>query len=233
MEDFEEVTELVGEARVEQSTPATPPPPVKFDRAQKDRVDEIVREAMGRAGREAREKAARLELEVATLKATQVTPEPGLQEIAAQLAEMKTEKAALLAERQERAIVDRLRKVAGDRFVDSALALRLLREEVQLASDGSLRVVDEVGVDRRNETLDPMSIEDLIADFADRKPFLVRGSVMGGTGSTESQGQRPVDREMLSRYFGPKANGKLANHLAQTDYKKYKQLQKIAKEQGL
>ncbi len=97
-------------------------------------------------------------------------------------------------------------------------------------------VVDPVnGQPRINSSFEPMKLDEFIAEFASRKPYLIRGGVKTGTGSSES-GRFDVannGRYSVEQIFGPKSDSRLANDLAKKDINEYRRLRAIAVDSGV
>jgi hypothetical protein len=219
----------------------TPPPPAEteqeqkpakivFDEAQKLRVNEIVREASARAGSEARAEAARLKTELEAARRAQTPPAPSA-DVTLELATTRAELAALRSAQEESAVKDSLRAACGTAFIDPDLAVQILRAGVKVVN-GKPVPVDSDGNERLGSDFNPMSLKEYAQELAAQKPFLARGQVRGGVGSTPSQAA-PSAGPRLEDLFGPKSDGGAANRLALHDPQKYKSLRKLAVEKGL
>jgi hypothetical protein len=231
MEEYKEVSELLAEQRQEQPEQPNRPAKVSFDAAQQNKVNDLIREAQGRAGREAREKLAEAERRLAAYEAASPSS-AGAQELGAQIAALRAEKSALEREKSEMSINAALHAVAGD-FVDPALAADLMKANVRL-ENGKITVVGADGTEMRNNQLNPMTLAELAADMATKRPYLVKGRMSSGLGSAESVGRTPTDQSAyLSTLFGRKANAKAANQLAIRDIRQYRALKAEAQKRGI
>jgi len=204
------------------------PPKVTFDDAQKARINEIVAEASRRAGSEARAEAARLTVELEAARKAQV-PAAEDTDARVKLAEAEAELGSLRAAQQEATVRDALLKAAGNTFLDSDLAVRIMKDSTRLI-DGKLCVVGADGAVRLNSNFEPMSAAELATELAGQKPFLARGEVRGGAGSTPTKGDtsNAVD---LTIIFGKTASCQAANALAMRDPQR--QLREQARQRGL
>lgn len=245
MEGLQEVAETLdavspnGHGKAQRSItsaddPNKRPAKVTFDEAQQRRVDELIREAQGRAARELREANARLQAEVDAYRQRHPNLEPGELTLANEVAQLRAEKDALAREREQGQIEAQLRQAAGDTFIDADAIVKLYRGDIRLM-DGRPVVVDESGNPRLNETLDPMSPADLLREVANTHKWLVRSTVRGGTGSTEASRSTlsDINDRDLARLFGPQSDSRAANQLALRDPAKYKHLRVKARERGL
>lgn len=247
---------------------------ITFNEAQQARVNELIQEAMGRAGREARTELSTLKTQFDSLKseldsakataskaktpAQRQDADSDVESILAQMAEVKSAAAMKDAE------VERLRqqlqakdKEANDykgkaleiqkthamvsaasktNFINADIVTKLTADQVKYdESRGRFIVVSEAGTERMNSAFEPMSLEEFYAEFANKNPYLVRGDVKGGTGSSESQrsGLSNVGKYQVEQIFGRGSNAALANQLAKQDPKEYGRLRHEAKEKGL
>jgi hypothetical protein len=102
------------------------------------------------------------------------------------------------------------------------------------AERGRFMVVNEEGNERMNAAFEPMTLEEFYAEYAGKKPHLVRGDVKNGAGSSESQKSGFANgRYKAEDVFGPKSNARLANELYKSNPAEYKRLRLAAKEAGL
>jgi hypothetical protein len=114
--------------------------------------------------------------------------------------------------------------------VDTELACSILKSSVRVI-DGKPVVLDSVGEARLNSSFAPMSIAELASELAASKPFLTRGTVIGGVGSKPSQGTATPGPD-LARLFGKGSSGDEANRLALHDPQTYKKLRAQAVKEG-
>src|SRR6185437_6749632 len=183
-------------------TPQTPPgsvdgteapKSVKFDTEQQAKIDELIREAMGRAGRAAREEAARLKEELEVLRA-QAPPTP---EQITELEERATKAKSELVEAETAA--QRMRKEAEilavsekTGFLDIHVGAELLRGRMAWV-DGALRPLNAHGSAMLNLLGQPMSLQEFAQSIAERSPYLIRSQAKGGAGSTSDKRNSPSE----------------------------------------
>jgi hypothetical protein len=202
---------------------------VIFDEQQKARVSEIVKDAMSRAGREAREESERLRKELAAVTAKLPGQEPdALLERDSLRAELK----ALKDSQREASVRDALRAAAGDTFVDSDLACRLMRDRVVVADSGAVTVLAADGTPALDATLNPLSLGQLAQQIANERKYLARGVVLPGAGSTATR-DHGTTAPKLADLFGPRSNGRLAQELMKRDSRAYFAMRDRAKKEGL
>jgi hypothetical protein len=215
----------------------TAPAKVTFSEAQQQKIDELIRSAMGRAGNEARATAARLEAEAEVLRgevARLTGDKSGLETtLEAKQRETTSAKAETIAVKKQNAITEagakynfynpaQLAKLTGDEITWNG------KQFVVLGEDGTPRV----GVDGST----PLSVDEFFREFATKNPHLVKGDVKPGIGSREAQ-QPPHrtlgEKEKLAKLFGRGSDGKAANDLALSDPNEYKRLRHNARRIGL
>jgi hypothetical protein len=117
----------------------------------------------------------------------------------------KAEKASLRnlldAEKQEKAkIVEENKKILKDNAInDAASSLpngvefhelktvkKLVEDDIVFDQEANQWVVKENGATKMNSSLLPMTLTEYFAQFAAARPYLVKGTVKGGSGSAES-----------------------------------------------
>jgi hypothetical protein len=203
---------------------------ITYTPEQQAHLNEVIKEAQGRAARELRAENARLKAE---LDAAKRTPSPAADstETLLRLAQVERERDELRAAQHESTVNSALLSAAGNLFIDPALATRLMRDNVKVI-DGKVVPVDETGNVRLNNSFEPMTLKDLAIELGTQRPYLARGEVRGGSGSTPSN--RPLDTGVsLERLFGRNSNGAEANKLAMHNPQKYRELRALARERGL
>jgi hypothetical protein len=214
----------------QQQQPTEQQEKVTFDARQQEKVNDLIRKAQGRAARELREELARVQLELAAVKQTAPQADQGTQMLATELAATKAERDALARERQDTNITEHLRRAAGDQFVNQDLAVNLMRQNVRVV-DGKPVVIGPDGNPRMNASLDQMTLQDLATELTVQHPYLARGTVRPGTGSTPaSTGVPPVQ---LDKLFGKGSNAAEINRLALHDPEKFRRLRRQARQEGL
>jgi Sec-independent protein translocase protein TatA len=213
--------------------PDDKPERVHFDERQQKRVDELIRNAMGRAGREHRDEAARLRQELEALRSQQGQQHTPQDVLLTELSTTRAELSALKQQQSEASIMGEIRKVTGA-FVDGELAASILRQGVRQI-DGKLVPTDQDGNPRLTADFEPMTLEDAANDLARTKPFLARSDVRSGSGSTEASHSMlsSVTDDKLSELFGKHSDPRKANALAMRDPGKYRALRSRAKERGI
>ncbi len=244
---------------------------VVFTDEQQAKVNELIQGAMGRAGKEARETAVRLEGELtaarndlaaakaelakATTPASKKAAEGDVAALQATIEEMKratsnhaTElqrlsdaakaKDAEASEarketinvRKQVAIANAASKV---NFVNVEVVAKLTSDSIHYDADKKKFVVlGENGQERMNSAFDPMTLDEFYTEFAAKNPYLVRGDVKGGVGSTEN---KRFDTTANGKYevkqiFGKDSDSRLAMELKRENPAEYARLRKIAVE---
>jgi hypothetical protein len=76
-----------------------------------------------------------------------------------------------------------------------------------------------------------MSLSELAAETAAARPYLVRSTLRGGSGSVERTSFEPDLK--LEKFFGKTSDSKAANQLSLRDPKRYRALREQAKAKGL
>jgi len=206
---------------------------ITFTESQQSKINEIIKGVSARAGKEARAEAERLRLE---LERERAKPAAAAENTALELATAKAELAAVRREQEESKIrTALLDAVAKEGFYDATLAADLLRSAVKW--DGQrLIAIDASGAERLGADLDPLSPAELAKELAESRPYLVRGQVKTGAGSTMSQSHRTETTIPLEAMFGraatPQGVGSV-HKLANNDPAKYQQLRAAARAKGL
>jgi hypothetical protein len=213
-------------------TPAEPPPVsenVSFDERQQAKIGDIVRDATVKA----RADFAKLQSEFDALRKT-LPPPPD--DIVLELATTRAERDTLRTAQREATVTEILRSAVGaQQFVDSDLAVQLLRSSIQLI-DGLPVVVDSAGNQRLTAALMPMTVTALASELSDAKPFLVRSQVRGGAGSKPSNGTGNITPgPSLGSLFGKGSvnNAEAVNRLALHDPTTFARLRRQAIKEGL
>jgi hypothetical protein len=207
-----------------------PQMPVTFTEAQQARINEIVREAMGRAGREHRDRAEQLSTENTTLK-SQLEEASGKLSAADALA---ARIATLEAEHRQSKVSDAITSAAVEAgFVDLEVARLLAMQAIQVGENGEITVKGSDGQPRLDEVGNPLSLVDYFREIGARKRYLVRTEMRGGSGSFEAvRPSGPTDGE-LEKYFGKKSSGAAADALYRHSKQKYLAMKAAAQRRGL
>lgn len=201
-----------------------------------EKLDEIVKSAMGRAAKDVRIERDLLvkQLEEARIKQTPTDSEEQARNDARRLSAENGELKDRLTETQKTNLVD---QICGDRFVDKAVVKALIGKN--LAWDDTSqdwRVVNMDGSEKMNSEYRPMRPSELIEELAASKPYLVKSDVRFGNASSESSrsslsnGKSQID---VATIFGPKSDSELANQLAKTNMPEYQRLKSLARSRGL
>lgn len=135
--------------------------------------------------------------------------------------------------RTEVAITNAASKVP---FVDLGVVLKLTKDQVVLDPDtGRFNVLNDAGTPRLNASFEPMSLDEFYNDFAAKNKYLVRGSVLPGTGSSESTRTNLSSngRFEVVEIFGAKSSGAKAAQLMKSDPSEYQRLKIVARSAGL
>jgi exonuclease VII large subunit len=216
---------------------------VTFTAEQQTKLDEIIRDSMRRTAREVRQ-----QLEAEKQRATQL--ETDLQvardalanasnseerdrladEVQTLTSDLATEKAARLtaeqiatAKRRESFIS---KKCLDYNFVDADIVASLTESDIEWSEQKQGFVI----VDSE------MSPEEYFADFATKKPYLVKSDIRTGSGSSDSSrsglnsGQQ---RYKVTDVFGRGSNSQLANKIALESPAEYRRLKSEAKNKRL
>jgi hypothetical protein len=200
---------------------------VFFGTKQQEKVNALIRDAQGRAASEiraelaaAKEAAAKQAAELEIYRNAESNPE--LIETRRQLANETIARTA--AEERENAA----RKNAALFEALEAEGVIAPKDAVKLLSDA---VVWKDGA--LVSTVDGKPVADVVRDFANARPHLVRGSVRGGIGSTPANRPLGESTAKLENLFGKGSSSKLANDLALKDPAAYSRLRVRARECGL
>jgi ElaB/YqjD/DUF883 family membrane-anchored ribosome-binding protein len=215
------------------------PPKVTFSPEQQVKLDEILREAQGRAGNDARATAARLESELAKVRselqaAKDAAATASGDVVKAKDAEIEKAKAETVAVRKENAIRQAAETYG---FFNSAQVLKLTEQDIKWDGEKNRFVVlGENGSPRLGlDGSTPLSLDEFYADFSRKNTHLVKGEVKPGIGSKENQITRPAptEREKISRLFGKGSDAVACNRLALSDPAEFKRQRYLAKSYGL
>lgn len=251
-------TESIQDPALNTTVTTTGEEKVTYTEAQQAHMQGIIDTAVGRSARTLRAEieaeratAARLTAELAAAKAAKpavVEPaaahteevervkashQAALDAANAQLAERGREVLKAQAEakaiRTEVAITTAASKVP---FVDLSAVIKLTKDQVQLDPDtGRFTVLNEAGQPRLNASFEQMSLDEFYNDFAAKNKYLVRGSVLAGTGSSESSRSTlsANGRFEVTEIFGPKSDGAKASQLKRSDPAEYQRLKAVAR----
>ena len=211
------------------------PEKVTFDERQQERVNELIKRAQGRAAKELRAENEALKQRLSALERAQPQMDDATRTLATRLATVEAERDALTRAQKDAQLDTMIRQAAGDAWVNSDLAIRIMRDHVRLGEDGKPVVVDDSGAEWLNEEFSPMSLSDLSRTIGEKHPYLLRSQVKGGIGSAESARSTLTDvpREKLAQLFGRNSDSRLANELARKDYRTYSRLKEAARKEGL
>lgn len=204
------------------------PAKITYSPEQQLHLEGLLKDAQRRTARELRSQLEQTQLKLRELESRPREHNPEVEQL-------KSERDAAI-----RTTADLMKTAAIGReatrlnFIDPTIVEKLVKGDLSYDREtNSIAVVDDNGQPRLNSSLEPMTVGEYLADFANRNPFLVRGEVrVGGAGSTPSQ--RYAQPELpLERYFGKGSSGKLANDLAKADPARYRRMRMLAVEKGL
>jgi len=229
--------------------PVTPEVPAKivFTPEQQVKVDLLLREAMGRAGNEARATAARLQKELEAAKDAAKEAET----LRAELAALKGERTGLessltLKDKEAKAAKAETIAVRKQNIIQAAAAALGFFNPQQVAqltdkdvvwdsAKGKFIVVGEDGTERLGIDGNPLTVDGYYKEFASKNPHLVRGDVKPGVGSSENKIPYSTlgEKEKLAKLFGRGSDSRAANTLAINNPQEYKRLKREARSHGL
>jgi len=202
--------------------PNTTPTKVEFSPEQQALFDRKLRESHGRIARAERERVAQLEKELALMRDKAVGNAPDSSEtekLRAQIADEKLRSAAAEAKANKQAKEILQQKLAVEIDAVSPQDVSKLLQDNLVSRDGKWVVVDDNGVDREGVTP-----EQLYREFAESRPWSIRGRTIPGQGSKPSMGF-PVPPPDWTKYFSngsplPNTSAEL-NQIAMRDPKAY------------
>jgi predicted RNase H-like nuclease (RuvC/YqgF family) len=115
-------------------------------------------------------------------------------------------------------------------FVDLDAVIALTDRYIKFDEERNRFVVlNEEGGERFNSAMELMSLDEYYREFATKKPYLVRGDVKGGSGSSESGRFGTPGTPKIEELFGPKSDASKANQFALKDPEGYKRMRAQAK----
>jgi hypothetical protein len=239
------------------------PQPVIFTAEQQAKIDEIVKKAMGRAGKDAREQ---LDIEraeksrlTADLKAAQdalanATNTDERDKLREQIQSISQE---LESEKQSRRDSEN-REISYRRsaliaqacldhdLIDAEIVTGLVENNIMWNPDrksfdvvtAPREISDDDDSDDNSDDDVPRetTIAEFFADFAHKKPYLVRSHIRTGSGSGDSsRSGLPTGRQVykVEDIFGKGSSSQLANRLAQKDPAEYRRMKAEARTKKL
>ncbi len=240
------------------TTKVTEPVKPVFSDEQQTRVNDLIREAQGRAAKELRAENTRLAEEVRLLKEKapetkvgETVPPPDFKaeverikrefqneaKLLKQEAKKEADEAAVLREKDKRRDkADAIRgamDATGVEFVSREAATTLSEKNVVWDEDRKRFVIHDVNGNLKfNTSLEPLDLNEFYRTFANDNPWLVKAQVRGGAGSKESS-TAGSGKYNLEDIFGPKSKPALAQKLASENILEYRRMKVLAKEQGL
>lgn len=200
------------EAEIQGASGASGDTKVELSKEQQDHVNKIFDQRFGKITAKHEQEVARLAAELETAKAVKDAaaveaeknkgeddPEKkqfkGLLEAEknkAKLAEAEMTKARNEA-KEARNEAQRVRKEVAitkaankQNFFELDVVSKMIWDTVEFDEDAKTFVIKEGGAVRQNSSLVPMTLDEYLADFAAQRPYLVNGSVKGGTSSTDA-----------------------------------------------
>jgi hypothetical protein len=223
--------------------PNTTTEKIEFNAAQQALVDRLIKESQGRAAKDLRTRVQELEKERGLLLDQVNGREPNADELSRLKAQIADER---LRADQATAQAEQLAKTTfqqnlAQKFnhVDPDTSTKLLQNNLRFDAELKTYVaVDDSGVTRLNADGTPMLGEQLYNEFSSAKPWLVRSTMIFGTGERGSSSSSPqIDRTYdVTRLYGPGATkdaGRILNELSLRDNRKYQLLRADAKRKQL
>jgi hypothetical protein len=139
--------------------------------------------------RESSNDVTALQAQVEDLRSAKQIAAAELSEMKSQATAKEREVATTRQQLHEERKTSMLSRVASQHnFVDVDTVATLTAKNFKWSDEtGSFTIVDETGQEKLNAEYKPMSPEEFFADFAAKKPWLVKSDVRTGNASTESQ----------------------------------------------
>jgi hypothetical protein len=232
---------------------------VTFTAEQQAKIDEIVKKAMGRAGKDAREQLdieraekSRLNADLQATKealanATNTDERDKLREQIQSISqELESEKQSRRDSENREISYRRSALIAqaclDHDLIDAEIVTGLVENNIMWNPDRkSFDVVTaprEISDDDDSDDDVPRetSIAEFFADFAHKKPYLVRSHIRTGSGSGDSsRSGLPTGRQVykVEDIFGKGSSSQLANRLAQKDPAEYRRMKAEARTKKL
>ena len=195
----------------------TPPTKVTFSPEQQVKVDELIRESMGRAGSEAKATASRLQAETEVLRAEVARlngDKSGLEtNLTAKDKESRVARTELIAEKKRNVIQA---AATEHNFFNPQIVSKLTEEKIKWdEGKQSFIVLGDDGSERLGPDGNSLSVSAFLKEFGQQNNFLLRGDVKTGVGSSESIRYVTVNqRTRLTELFGKGSSAQKANALA-------------------
>jgi hypothetical protein len=182
---------------------------VKFNEAQKARVNEIVTERMSQVAATHAAELVKMQKDfeaklLAKKEPVKEDDDPLKKQYETLLRDSKTstEAAEALAGKRQKSIEaletelrsnkkDQSMRSAcnGMNFVDVDAVIQLTGKNIEFDEASKQFVVRENGIIKQDDTLKPMKLKDFFAKWAEERPYMVGADAVGGTGSSESRGR--------------------------------------------
>ena len=219
-------------------SPAQREEKVEFTPAQQLKLDDIIKKSMGRAGSEARaeaananRKAAELQAEVERLKAGAI-PNSRSAELEASRLHVAALQKQLTDGRTAQTLSDAL---ADGSWVNAGVVSDLLKAKIAWNTETNKPVVlDAEGLPRLNKDYDPMTLKEMLTEFAEAHPYLVRGTTKSGSASAAAtRSTLGADAVRVEQIFGKNSNSALANRTAIRSPREYAAMKLEAQRRGL
>ncbi len=205
----------------------------------KKALNELIVSRMGRAGSEARERAAELEKENTRLKEIAAGSAPDSTELEKTRAELSAQRmlndqiqATNLRQAKDAFIISQAQR---QHFLDADVIVKLTRDNLKWDEGTKVfTVLDDSGQPRTAPDGSPLTPEQFFEGYASDRNYMVAGQVRSGGGGTSSSGSRSPVTEDWRRYFGKDtAQAANASKIARQDPEQYKQLQEEGRALGL
>lgn len=198
-----ETTNQTAETASTTGQPEQKPEKVTFDARQQDKVNELIREAQGRAAKEVRAELAAVREKLSRLEAVQPPSREEIEALERRAAEAKVALAEAEAIGQSTRKQSRLLH-ACQGFLEPELVATLLKSQTAFV-DGELRPTNEHGSPLLNTHGEAMSLDEFVRQFGEKRPWMVRSQAKGGSGSVASRGSS-AEEPRAADYFGPQAS---------------------------
>ncbi len=215
-----------------ESIPA-PEEDITFDERQQQFIDTVlIPRSMGRAAKDVRQELAATKTRLANAEAALKAASPESSETEKLRAELQLARAesesvkAAAAEATRTADIEKEATKAG--VIDPALLRAAIGDRVQRQGKDYV-ILDDSGTPR-----DGVTLAQFIHDEAEKRPYLVRGVVVSGTGQSGSNSSAYQDNSLKPEMlFGRASDSRLANQTALRNKPLYDRLKISAREKGL
>jgi hypothetical protein len=214
------------------NTEEQPKGKISFSSEQQQRVDEIIREAQGRAAKELRQERDalrnQLDLRETELRGYRESADPELARTRELLAAETTRRQkAEESERNSAKSAALSAALAQADVLSVGDALTLIKDSFRYEGSALAAIDPNTGAVREG-----VSVQQAVSEFLASRQFLVRAQVRKGAGSAPSQ-EFGAAGPRLDQIFGKGSSAEAANNLAMRDPRQYARLRQKARAQGL